>query len=73
MPVTTHPPLTTACLVAANRRALVICLASVLASKCVGPLHGWVKVVHDSIRDDKYMVGLELQNCKRRRASERAS
>ena len=60
------------------RRALVICLASILASKCIGPLHGWVKIAHDSIRDDQYLVGLELQNCKRRsssaaRASERSS
>lgn len=47
------------------RRALALCVASLLASKTIEPLSDFVQKLHDAIRDDQYLVGLQLLNHER--------
>lgn len=44
------------------RRLAVTWLIAVLANKCLEPVSRWLSVLHDAIRDDEYLVGLELEN-----------
>lgn len=47
------------------RVSLFTCTTVALITVCKSPLTQWVTTIHDSVRDDQYLVGLELQNYPR--------
>jgi hypothetical protein len=48
------------------RQALATCVILTLLSRLSDPVCAWLRTVHDSIRDEQYLVGLNLQNYHRK-------
>jgi hypothetical protein len=44
------------------RAALVLCMCLNLFKQLHSPLRRWMKTMHDSLRDDRYLMGRKLQN-----------
>jgi len=48
------------------RQALATCVLLTLLSRLSDPVCAWLRTVHDSIRDEQYLVGLNLQDYHRK-------
>ncbi|CAN0224857.1 unnamed protein product [Discosporangium mesarthrocarpum] len=48
--------------VLAYRSALLVGALALLSSYLVEPVEEWLGVLHDSVRDDRYLIGMQLQN-----------